>query len=98
MLFRSAGLCGHLGMSTKEFQDYVKHVLRYRDKFIAHLDEDRVMHIPRIRVARRSTAYLYEHLLREEEGKKVLWDAQQSAREFYSVMYRHAYGEYRRGT
>ena len=91
-------LCDHLGVSTKEFQDYQKHVLRYRDKFIAHLDEDRVMHIPKMRVARKSAAYLYEHLLRDEEGKKVLTDAQQSAKRFYSVMYRHAYDEYRRGT
>lgn len=90
-----SGLCKRLGMSAKEFQNYATAVLRYRNKFIAHLDEEHVMHIPSLRIARKSAAYLYDYLLRDPEAKTSLPDAQQSATKFYAVMYRHAYEEYR---
>lgn len=93
-----AGLCERLGMSAKQFRNYATGIQRYRNKFVAHLDEEHVMQIPRMRVARKATVYLYEYLLRDPEAKTYLADAQHSASEFYSVMYRHAHEEYRRGT
>lgn len=92
-----AGLYARLGMSKREFENYAKPILRYRNKFIAHLDEERVAHIPRMRMALRSTAYLYDHLRNDLISQKFLPDARHSASEFYAIMYRHAYQEYRRG-
>lgn len=92
------GLCTALGMSRKQFRNYAASVQRYRNKFVAHLDEERVMHIPRMRVARKSAAYLYNHLRNDPLAKQCLADARQSASEFYAVMYRHAYQEYQRET
>jgi hypothetical protein len=91
-------LYAHLGMSKREFENYAKPILKYRNKFVAHLDEERVAHIPRIRPALKSVAYLYDHLLNDPIAKKCLPDAQPSATEFYAMMYKHAYQEYRRST
>lgn len=92
-----AGLFARLGMTKREFENYAKPILRYRNKFLAHLDEDKVANIPRLSTALRSTAYLYDHLRNDPIAKQYLIDAQHSASEFYAIMYRHAYEEYRRG-
>jgi hypothetical protein len=41
-----AGLLRHLGMNETEFQKEIKIIRRHRDKFLAHLDDDRSMKIP----------------------------------------------------
>lgn len=92
------GLYARLGISKREFENYAKPILRYRNKFVAHLDEERVMHIPNMRLALKSSAYLYDYLLNDPIAKKCLTDAQQSAVQYYKIMYRHACQEYRRGT
>src|ERR1035437_6199957 len=38
------GLLAELGLTETEFEDYVNQVRAYRDKFIAHLDSEEVMH------------------------------------------------------
>lgn len=90
------GLHEHLGFSPKQFQSYVSGVLRYRNKFVAHLDEERTMHIPQMRPARKAAAFLYDYLLRDPEARSCLADANLCASEFYAVMYRHAHDEYGR--
>ena len=90
------GLLSRLRISQREFRTYAKTVLRYRNKFVAHLDDLRVMQIPRLRVIRKSTAYLYDYLRNDPIAAKCLPEATQSAAEFYAVMYQHAYEEYRR--
>lgn len=90
------GLCAALGMTQKQFRNYSASVQRYRNKFVAHLDDGRVMHVPRMRIVRKSAAYLYNHLRSDPAAERYLADARQSASEFYSVMYRHAYLEYQR--
>lgn len=94
----SNGLYAHLGISQKEFRNYAKPILRYRNKFVAHLDEELVMQIPRMRLARKSAAYLYDYLLNDPTAKTCLKDARHSASEYYAIMYRLAHQEYHRGT
>ena len=91
------GLYARLGMTKREFENYAKPILRYRNKFVAHLDDERVASIPRLRMALRSAAYLYDHLRNDPVAKQCLPDAKHSASEFYAIMYRHAYQEYHRG-
>ena len=93
----SNGLLSYVRMTKGEFENYAEPIRRYRDKFVAHLDEDKVANIPRLRTALRSAAYLYDHLRSDPIAKQALPDAQHSASEFYAIMYRHAFQEYRRG-
>lgn len=90
------GLLKHIGITKKEFRAYVETVLRYRNKFVAHLDEERIAHIPRMGVARKAVAYLYNYIIRQVEAKAYLPDVNLSACQFYAVMFRQAVSEYRR--
>ncbi len=93
-----SGLCAALNVSVDQFQNYEVSVRRHRNKFVAHLDEEHVMDIPRMRIVRKSTSYLFNHLRNDDLGKQCLADAPTSAVEHYSVMYRQARQEYTRAT
>lgn len=60
-----AGLLKALGISETEFSEIIRDIRRYRDKFIAHLDDQNVMEIPDLKVPKDSTMFLYKHLLTE---------------------------------
>lgn len=90
-------LLGVLGMSEPEFQQFVRTVLRYRNKFVAHLDEESTMHIPELRALRRSSAFLYDWLRADAKNAMYLQDATHSAKSFYDFFYRHGREEHRRG-
>ncbi|MGE5652495.1 MAG: hypothetical protein ACM34A_20060 [Bacillota bacterium] len=94
----SRGLFDAVAMSAHEFHEYIKATRSYRDKFVAHLDEELVMYIPRMRVARNSAAYLFNYLRRHPKLAQYLVGAPTSAAEFYGFMYRHASLEYARAT
>jgi uncharacterized protein YbaA (DUF1428 family) len=49
-------------ISNTEFEEYILKVREYRDKFLAHLDKDNVMHIPQLDIAIGTTIFLYNHL------------------------------------
>ena len=85
-----------LGMSAKEFHGFVRSVLRYRNKFVAHLDDERTMQIPATRILRRSAAFLYDWLRADPNDSQYLKDAPSSAREHYSAFYSHGRAEYLR--
>ena len=55
-------LLSHLSLSEPEFKAYLQVVKRYRDKFLAHLDADEVMQIPKLEIAIDCTVLLSEHL------------------------------------
>jgi len=88
-----------LRMSKGQFEDYVKSIRTYRDKFVAHLDHEPVMHIPRMRVARRSAAFLFNFLQNDPRLRTFLVaDAPGSAKALYDLTYRLACAEYKRRT
>jgi hypothetical protein len=78
------GLLQKLGQSEAQFDDFVNQMRTYRDKFVAHLDSEEVMHIPRLDVAINSVVYLYDYLLAHEEEHGCFWDASGSASSFYT--------------
>src|SRR6266571_8412423 len=45
------GLLKKLGMTEAEFTAYINEIKKYRDKFVAHLDSELIMNIPRLDVA-----------------------------------------------
>ena len=61
------GLLERLGLSDVEFEKYVRQVRVYRDKFLAHLDDEERMEIPFLQTALDSACYLYDYLLDHEE-------------------------------
>jgi hypothetical protein len=88
-------LLNFLRITPEEFRFYIQAVRTYRDKFIAHLDDERVMHPPKTKVARNSAAFLYDYLRTHPEAGKSLQDAKLTAREYYEHLYRHAFFAYK---
>jgi hypothetical protein len=88
------GLCVRLGVSEAGFEQYAKTVVRYRNKFVAHLDNERTAYIPFMWVARSSAAFLYDHLRDDPAFAKYLPDLAPSAAAYYATTYRGAWYEY----
>jgi hypothetical protein len=70
-----AGLLHRLAISNAAFDTYIREMRTYRDRFVAHLDDDEQMQIPRLRIARRSTTHLYDHLVAVEDNVDAFHDA-----------------------
>jgi hypothetical protein len=65
------------------FDSYIQEMRTYRDKFVAHLDEENQMNIPNLIIAIKSTQHLYQWLLDREDDCDALLDAPRSAQTFY---------------
>lgn len=78
-----AGLLAKLELTDKEFAEYIKQMRTYRDKFVAHLDESNVFHVPHLGVAKESTVFLYECLLAHEAENDIFYGAPKSAADFF---------------
>jgi hypothetical protein len=55
-------LLAHLNMDAAAFQAYRHEMREYRDKFVAHLDELRVMQVPRLDNARASVEFYHAYI------------------------------------
>jgi hypothetical protein len=60
-----ADLCATLGVTVAEFATLITQVRRYRDSFVAHLDNERMMRLPTLELPKRSIAFLHERLPQE---------------------------------
>jgi hypothetical protein len=79
------GLIKLLSLSKDEFEAYVQEVRSYRDKFIAHLDSEKVMNIPKqLLIVQQSASYLYDYLLANEDEGNFFPDTPASASSFYN--------------
>lgn len=88
-------LLSALDTTEDDFRKYLLSVKRYRDKFVAHLDDDREMFPPILRPMRKSVRYFYEYLLNDPLAAKYLTDAPESAKTFYSHFYEVTTEQYR---
>ncbi len=79
----STGLIRAVNQTQGEFDEYIAKMKKYRDKFIAHLDEENVMDIPALSVAHSSVAFLYDYLLANEEEDNCFIDAPRTSSEVY---------------
>lgn len=61
-----AELLAAVGVTADGFQALVSEFRRYRDKFLAHLDSDHVMYVPRFEAARRAVWFYYAHIWANE--------------------------------
>jgi hypothetical protein len=61
-----ASLLAHLGMTASDFVDLAQKMRRYRDRFVAHLDSDAKMDIPRLTAALAANSFYHGHIVRAE--------------------------------
>ncbi|MEJ1128403.1 hypothetical protein V9L20_12540 [Variovorax sp. CCNWLW225] len=71
-------------------------VREYRDKFVAHLDDVRVMNVPAMQPLLDSAIFLYDTLCTNEPTVFHLTGLQPDAKEFYEQRFAKALAEYRR--
>ena len=77
------GLLQAVNLTEAEFEAYIEIMRIYRDKFVAHLDAEEIMHPPKLRVARKSVSFLYDYLIANEEEDACFHDAPPKASRFY---------------
>lgn len=53
----------NLEIRSKDWTEYVSHLRRYRDKFLAHLDSDLTMNIPKLNKALQAARFYYRWIL-----------------------------------
>lgn len=56
----------HLNISADQFQSYITEMRRYRDQFLAHLDDEKIMQIPSMETANMTVRFLHQHLVTVE--------------------------------
>ena len=59
-------MLSHLGMTKDQFKIYVKEMLHYRDKFLAHLDNEEIMNIPRMDLAEKAVLFYHDCVVHQE--------------------------------
>ena len=77
-------------MDMNGFADYVSEIRKYRDKFVAHLDEDLVMNIPHLDPAKMAAERLYHHVLSNYEHLTNLDGLPKSLGAYYSECFDEA--------
>lgn len=61
-----ANLLNHLQLNEAALQQYIDTMRTYRDKFVAHLDSDLTMSVPKLDVAKRAVWFYHAHIVRQE--------------------------------
>jgi hypothetical protein len=56
-------LLGELGTKDAAFQKLVKKMLGYRDRFVAHLDNDLVMNVPELDPSHKALVFYHRHIV-----------------------------------
>lgn len=78
-----AQLLQELHMTQNAFDAYIQRLRFYRDKFIAHLDEENRMAFPELDAAVRSAQLLHQHFLANEDDCNAFPDAPRDAVAYY---------------
>lgn len=55
-----------LNMTSNNFDNYIKEIRSYRDRFLAHLDDDERMDIPRLESACKAVEFYHAHIIQHE--------------------------------
>ena len=61
-----AAMLNHLGMKASQLSTYVEEVQKYRDKFLAHLDDLTIMDIPFLDTAHAAVEFYHRHVVQHE--------------------------------
>ena len=77
-----ADLLAHLELDEDDFAKLITKTRHYRDKFVAHLDEENLMLIPFIGKPRKAVAFLHRHLVEKEAQPGDLQGLPSTAEQF----------------
>ena len=66
----------------------------YRDQFVAHLDSDLTMHIPKLDIAKASVEYYHSHIVTHELDRGDLAGPPTSFSDYYQQCSSEAAGVY----
>ncbi len=78
------------GMTEAEFSEYGDRLRHYRNRFLAHLDDDNVFRLPTMIAAINSTKCLLHWLLTHEDDCSAFPADHVQAEEFYALAFTHA--------
>ena len=90
------GLLSKIKVNEHDFEEKCKEIKAYRDKFVAHLDDEPKMQIPHLSMVIDSVIYLYSIV--KKEFSAVLNDAPENLRSFYRQRFAHAKSQYAQAT
>jgi hypothetical protein len=65
-------LLDHSGVPVSEFENEIRIMRSYRDKFVAHLDSEKTMNIPTLDLAYKSVAFYHAHIVASEADQDEL--------------------------
>ena len=80
----SIGMLVAVGMDETQFGEYIDTFKFYRDKYLAHLDEETVGDFPHLGPGKKAVSYLYDYLLKHEDEGDFFLDASATAADFYA--------------
>lgn len=84
------GLLHQIQSGPKDFQNYVNQMKNYRDKWVAHLDSAKIMQPPKLDIAKASTVFYHDYIIKKEAPEHDMDIAQ-----FYIDCEAEAAGAYR---
>ena len=61
-----AALLRHLEIDEAAFEEVIASLARYRDKFLAHLDSDHTMNIPKLDIPLKAVEFYYSYVIEQE--------------------------------
>jgi hypothetical protein len=96
-----ANLLANLAMTASDFEDLGKKMRRYRDKFVAHLDSDAKMDIPRLTAALAANSFYHGHIVRVEAAAGDLFGLADTSEKFakgYEQCFKEAQRAYGQAT
>jgi hypothetical protein len=80
-----SGLLAAIAMTAQEFDAYIKCMKFYRNKYVAHLDEEKGGQYPSLAAGKAATAYLFDYLAENENDDNYFPDVTQSSAEYYAT-------------
>ncbi|MCP5358872.1 MAG: hypothetical protein H7A06_12070 [Pseudomonadales bacterium] len=83
-------------VTESEFEQYIGEMREYRDKFLAHLDEANLMHIPHLDIAISTSISIYNHLA--QGGSDLENIVPNDAQKFYDSRLKYAEKKYEDAT
>jgi hypothetical protein len=88
-----ADLFSGINVSEKDFRNEIKEIKKYRDKFLAHLDEPTALYYPKSEIMLKSSMFLYHLLATSPKTRMALSGALIDPQDFYDDYYQVAMRE-----
>ena len=88
-----ADLFSGINVSEKDFKNEIKEIKKYRDKFLAHLDEPTTLYYPKAEIMLKSSMYLYHQLTTNPKTRMALSGALIDPQDFYDEYHQVALKE-----